>query len=96
MRGPTAWLYLKRAQVEWDAGRVPDAAVAMNQAETLMRRWTAQTAGSWREEGLGGIRGQAQAMIDAEGARTYSPGDPRAATRPGYVAALRRILDLAR
>jgi hypothetical protein len=96
MRGPTAWLYLKRAQVEWDAGRVPNAAVAMNQANTLTRRWTAQASGSWRDEGLAGIRAQAQGMIDAEGSRAYPPGDPRAATRPGYVAALRRILEIAR
>jgi hypothetical protein len=96
LRGPTAWLYLRRAQVEWDAGRVPGAAAAMNQAEPLARRWSAQSASRWRDEGLEGIRRQAQAMLDAENTRAYESGDPRAATRPGYVAALGRIEELAR
>jgi hypothetical protein len=96
LRGPTAWLYLRRAQVEWAAGHVPPAAVAMNQADTLTHRWIAQSAGPWKSEGLEGIQRQAQAMIDAESTRTYRSEDPRAATRPGYVAALRRILEIAR
>ena len=94
MRVPAAWLYLRRAQVEWEAGRIPLAADAMAGAEEMTARWQAMGGGPWRAQGLTAIRQQAQTMIEAE-ARARAD-DPRARARPGYLGAVSRVAELAR
>jgi hypothetical protein len=93
LRGPTAWLWLRRAQVEWNAGRIPTASAAMAEAQRMTVRWKERVRGRWREEGLQGVRQQVQTMLAEEQAAPRAPGDPRAAVRPGY---LRSLADIGR
>jgi len=93
-RGPAAWLFLRRAQVEWSAGRPAESLAALARAEEMTQRWLGEVApGPWREEGVSGIRGQAQAMQQAlERGPAPAPG-AAAAQRDAYRDALRRILE---
>ena len=92
-RGPTAWLYLRRAQVKWSAGRGAEAAQALSRAEDMTSRWLSEVApGAWRDEGVAGIRGQAEAMIAALDREPASPAGVPLPLRTEYRAALGRIL----
>ncbi len=96
-RGPTAWLYLRRAEVEWQAGRIAGALEALARAEEFTRRWASEvTAGPWRERGLEGVRRQALAMLQMEAGRAYGRGDPRRSARGEYSLRLARCVTLAR
>jgi hypothetical protein len=94
-RGPSAWLYLRRAQVAWAAGRGGEAVQSLARADELASRWLreAQPA-SWRAEGAGGIRAQAETMRTALEAERPAPGDPRLPYWIAYRDALVRILGL--
>jgi hypothetical protein len=96
LRTPAAWLYLKRADVEWQAGNVPATQAAMAGAGEMTRRWSGRPVGGWREEGLEGIRRLSLALLQAEAGRAYDPQDPRAAVRGAYTRALVDIGTLAR
>ncbi len=95
VRGPTALLDLHRAEVEWQAGRIGSAALALSAAEEMTRRWRALPAGPWRENGLDTIREQALAMIEEE-KRTTRGADDRRVPRAGYLSAVARVGALTR
>ncbi|TMQ70578.1 MAG: hypothetical protein E6K80_08085 [Candidatus Eisenbacteria bacterium] len=94
-RGPVAWLYLRRAQVEWNAGRIPTTALAMTAAEEMTKRWRIEIADGWRDEGLRAIRQQSEAMMAEEMRANRPPGDPRAGARQGFIQALARVRQVA-
>jgi hypothetical protein len=95
MRGPTAWLYLRRAQAEWNARRVPTTAEAMGAAEEMTKRWRAEIGDGWRDEGLRAIRQQTEAMMAEEMRANRLPDDPRARAGPGFIQALARVRQIA-
>jgi hypothetical protein len=96
LRGPTAWLWLRRAQVEWRAGRVPSTAIALAEARKATDGWRSDLAGRWREEGLNAIRQQAEGMLAEESGVSRTPGDPRSPVREAYRRELAQVLELSR
>jgi hypothetical protein len=96
LRGPTGWLWLRRAQVEWTRGRIPEAVAAMREAFRMTERWRSTVQGRWRDEGLRGTRMQTEAMLRAERDARWPAGDPRLAARPGYLGAIGQVAELTR
>jgi len=96
LRGPTAWLYLRRAQVEWQAGRIPTSSDAVRRAFEMTRLWKTSVRPPWREEGLGAIRALAEAMIAEETPLERAADDPRRAMSSGYLHAVAQVAEIAR
>ena len=94
-RGPSAWLFLRRAEAEWNLGRVSETAASMARARAMTDRWIATTQDPWRRKGLEAIHREALVILDRV-SRAPPPGDLRALAKPSYLRALAEIAESTR